>query len=48
MEDLTELILLQIEGITKDLGGFVAGLPSDDLTKDYRLASGTAWWTSPS
>jgi len=40
MEDLTELILLQIKGITTDLGGFVAALLSDDLTRDQQLSFG--------
>lgn len=34
MEDLTELILLQMNSINKDVGGFVAGLLSDDLTRE--------------
>jgi hypothetical protein len=40
MEDLTELILLQIKGITTDVGGFVAGLLSDDLTHDQQISFG--------
>jgi hypothetical protein len=40
MENLTELILLQIKGITKDIGGFVAGLLSDDLTHDQQINFG--------
>lgn len=40
MEDLTELILLQIKGLTKDVGGFVAGLLSDDLTHDQQISFG--------
>jgi hypothetical protein len=40
MEDLTELILLQIKSITTDVGGFVAALLSDDLTRDQQLSFG--------
>jgi len=40
MEDLTELILLQVKGLTKDIGGFVAGLLSDDLTRDQQISFG--------
>jgi len=40
MEDLTELILLQIQSITKDMGDFVAGPLSDDLTKERQLSFG--------
>lgn len=40
MEDLTELILLQIHGINKDVGGFIAGLLSDDLTHDQQISFG--------
>jgi len=40
MEDLTELILLQIKSITKDVGGFVAALLSDDLTHDQQISFG--------
>ena len=40
MEDLTELILLQIKSISKDMGGFVAGLLSDDLTKERQISFG--------
>jgi hypothetical protein len=38
MEDLTELILLQIKSITQDVGGFVADLLSDDLTRDQQIS----------
>lgn len=40
MEDLTELILLQIKSITTDVGGFVAALLSDDLTRGQQLSFG--------
>jgi len=40
MENLTELILLQIKSITKDMGGFVASLLSDDLTHDQQINFG--------
>jgi len=40
MEDLNELILLQIKSITNDLGSFVVGLLSDDLTRDQQLSFG--------
>jgi len=40
MENLTELILLQIKSITKDMGGFVASLLSNDLTHDQQINFG--------
>jgi hypothetical protein len=40
VEDLTELILLQIAGINKDVGRFIAGLISDDLTHDQQISFG--------
>jgi hypothetical protein len=40
VEDLTELILLQIMSINKDTGGFIAGLLSDDLTKERQISFG--------
>ena len=40
MEDLTELILLQIAGINKDVGRFIASLLSDDLTHDQQISFG--------
>jgi hypothetical protein len=40
VEDLTELILLQITSINKDVGGFVTGLLSNDLTKERQVSFG--------
>ena len=40
MEDLTELILLQIKSITKDVGSFVAALLSDELTREQQIRFG--------
>jgi len=40
VDDLTELILLQIMSINKDTGGFIAGLLSDDLTKERQISFG--------
>jgi len=40
VEDLTELILLQIKSISKDMGGFIASLLSDDLTKQRQISFG--------
>ena len=40
MEDLTELILLQMSSLNQDAGGFVAGLLSDDLTRDQQISFG--------
>jgi len=40
VEDLTELILLQLQIINKDVGSFVAGLLSDDLTHDQQIRFG--------
>jgi len=40
MEDLTELILLQMSSLNQDAGDFVAGLLSDDLTRDQQVSFG--------
>jgi hypothetical protein len=34
MEDLDELILMQLKGIGKDVGAFIAGMLSNDLARD--------------
>lgn len=40
MEDLTELILLQIKNINKDMGSFVAALLSNELTREQQVSFG--------
>lgn len=37
MEDIDELILLQLKGINTDAGQFVAGILSNDLSRDEQM-----------